>query len=157
MKKVNKDNIVISRSMMRSAAFRELSRVALLVLFEFLARRRMAMVGRPGKKHWVITNNGEITLTYREAQRMFNISSRTFTRAIDKLIEHGFISISNGGNGAGGGNCTTYFLDNRWEQWKTPKFIEKKRDKSGRKIGFMKKNSTDNSDYELAAENDEDE
>ena len=137
--------IVFDRGMINSKSFRSLSKNGLHVLCQFLARRKMENQGRSGKEKWVITNNGEIEFPYREAVKMFNISDRTFTRTIDELIEKGFISIAEHGNGTGGGRRTMYSIDERWKRWGKPDFEIKKREKAYRELGFMKTKPTDKS------------
>jgi hypothetical protein len=66
--------------------------------------------GRKGK--WNTTNNGAIVFTYKEAQNRFSISISSFARAIDSLIENGFIDIPHLGVGLIG-DCTKYSISNR--------------------------------------------
>jgi hypothetical protein len=140
---VKSTKVVFERGMINSNAFRSLSKKALQVLCQFLARRKMKKKGRYGKEKWIIINNGEIEFSYRDAENKLKISNRTYTRALDELIEKGFISIAEQGNGTGGGRRTKYSIDDRWQRWGKPDFKSKKRKKAFRKLGFMKKKSTD--------------
>ena len=135
-------NVVFDRSMINSDVYRSLSRIATQALSQFLARRQFEQKGRTGKKTWCIKNNGEIEFPYRYAQKIFKISEPTFRRAIDELIEKGFISISAPGNGSGGGKRTKYSIDERWKNWGQPDFTIVQRKKACRKLGFMKTKAT---------------
>ena len=123
--------------MILSSAFRKLNGRAMEVLLLFLYRRQWSRPSRKGK--WHITNNGEIVFPYKEAQKRFHIPRSTFTRAIDNLIEYGFIDIAHLGGGLIG-VCTKYSISNRWEEYGTDKFVQKTRPKDTRGFGFNKEN-----------------
>lgn len=107
------------------------------VLLLFLYRRQWIQAGRKGK--WYTTNNGEIVFPYKEAEKRFDIPKSSFARAIDKLIEYGFIDISHLGGGLIG-DCTRYSISNRWKEYGTNKFVIKSRPKDTRGFGFTAKN-----------------
>ena len=137
MAKSKNGNIWIEREMILSNAFHELNGRAKNVLFLFLYRRQWSKAGRKGK--WYTTNDGEIVFPYKEAKKKFNIPQSSFARAIDKLIEYGFIDIAHLGGGLIG-DCTRYYISNRWKNYKTDRFIHKKRPKDKRGFGFTSKN-----------------
>jgi len=84
--------------------------------------------GKPGKRRPVIVNNGEIVFTYREAQKKYGISSSRFRRALDELVEKGFIDIA--ATGMGVHKVTTYYaISERWRDYGTSEFKEAKRPK----------------------------
>ena len=90
-------NIWIEREMILSSAFHKLNGRAMEVLLLFLYRRQWS---RPSQKEkWYTTNNGEIVFPYKEAKKRFKIPKSSFARAIDNLIEYGFIDIAHLGGG----------------------------------------------------------
>jgi hypothetical protein len=130
-------NIWIEREMILSPAFRKLNGRAMEVLLLFLYRRQWSLPSRKGK--WYTTNNGEIVFPYKEAKKRFKIPKSSFARAIDKLMEHGFIDIAHLGGGLIG-DCTKYSISNRWRNYDTDRFVQKKRPKDTRGFGFTAKN-----------------
>ena len=130
-------NIWIEREMILSPAFRKLNGRAMEVLLLFLYRRQWSRPSRKGK--WCTTNNGEIVFPYKEAKKRFKIPKSSFARAIDKLMEHGFIEIAHLG-GSLIGDCTRYSISNRWRNYDTERFVQKKRPKDKRGFGFTAKN-----------------
>ncbi len=124
-------NINIPRAMLNSQAYRSLSRAALLVYQDFLAKRIMRPVKREtqrgGKeKIWVIVNNGEIVYPFSEAESK-GFSRQTYNRAIVELQDKGFIDIKHRGKGGrppakGTGDMTKYWVDNRWRDYGTADF-----------------------------------
>ena len=130
-------NIWIEREMILSPAFRKLNGRAMEVLLLFFYRRQWSRPSRKGK--WCTTNNGEIVFPYKEAKKRFKIPKSSFARAIDKLMEHGFIDIAHLGGGLIG-NCTRYSISGRWRKYGTDSFVRKKRPKDTRGFGFTAKN-----------------
>ena len=130
-------NIWIEREMILSPAFRKLNGRAMEVLLLFFYRRQWKQAGREGK--WYTTNNGEIVFPYKEAKKRFKIPKSSFARAIDKLMEHGFIEIAHLGGGLIG-DCTRYSISERWRKYGTDSFVRKKRPKDTRGFGFTAKN-----------------
>ena len=130
-------NIWIEREMILSSAFHKLNGRAMEVLLLFLYRRQWKQAGRKGK--WYTTNNGEIVFPYKEAKKRFKIPKSSFARAIDKLMEHGFIEIAHLGGGLIG-DCTRYSISERWRKYGTDSFVQKKRPKDTRGFGFTAKN-----------------
>jgi len=108
--------------MIKSKAFRSLSRWALLALMDLFDKRTFEEVKRSGRiSSWIIKNNGEIVYPYSEAER-WGISRKHFRDAIDELIEKGFIAINHQGGGGRKGDVTTYFLRDEWTNYGTSKF-----------------------------------
>ena len=130
-------NIWIEREMILSSAFHKLNGRAMEVLLLFLYRRQWKQASRKGK--WYTTNNGEIVFPYKEAKKRFKIPKSSFARAIDNLIEYGFIDIAHLGGGLIG-DCTKYSISNRWRNYDTDRFVQKKRPKDKRGFGFTTKN-----------------
>ena len=127
----------IEKSLIKSNASRKLSGDAWRVLMIFMTKRQLKPV--PGRsRDYICTNNGEIVFPYKEAKQ-HGYSDKQFSRAIDRLIELGFIDIAEYG-GQAKGNFNKYSLSDRWKRYGKPDFIEKKRTPlySGR--GFTNKN-----------------
>ena len=123
--------------MILSPAFHKLNGRAMEVLLLFLYRRQWERADRKGK--WYTTNTGEIVFPYKEAKKRFKIPKSSFARAIDKLMEHGFIEIAHLGGGLIG-DCTRYSISERWRKYGTDSFVRKKRPKDTRGFGFTAKN-----------------
>lgn len=123
------------RKMHRSPAWRKLTAIQIFILNEFYYRRKLAQIGRRGE--WVIENNGEIIFSYDEAEKKFKISRSTFCRAIDRLVELGFIDIAHHGGGMLK-DCSKYAISDRWEENNMEKFKKEKRQKDTRGLGFTK-------------------
>ena len=130
-------NFWIEHEMILSPAFHKLNGRAMEVLLLFLSRRQWEKAGRKGK--WYMTNNGEIVFPYKEAKNRFKIPKSSFARAIDSLIEYGFIDIARLGGGLIG-DCTKYSISDRWRNYGTDNFVKKKRPKDKRGFGFTSKN-----------------
>jgi hypothetical protein len=126
--KEDEPKIFITKEMIRSEAYRSLSRVALLVLMDFLDKRVMRTSGTKrtngrgnSTKRWLCVNNGEIKYTYSEAEAK-GFSRGQFRNAIDELQRKGFIDITHLGKGGrkpsnGTGDSTMYALDDRWREY----------------------------------------
>ena len=123
--------------MILSSAFHKLNGRAMEVLLLFLYRRQWSRPSQKGK--WYTTNNGEIVFPYKEAKKRFKIPKSSFARAIDSLIEYGFIDIAHLGGGLIG-DCTKYSISNRWRNYDTDRFVQKKRSKDTCGFGFTAKN-----------------
>lgn len=136
-------NIWIPLRLIKSEAFRDLkTATAHKVLALFWTKRQMVRVGRPGKKQWDITNNGEIVFTYKEAKRKLGIrSDKTFARAIDELRDKGFLDIASTGMGVYK-VTTLYNISDRWKLYGTPEYKPPKpRPKGPINRGFQKGNN----------------
>ena len=122
------------KSLRESSAFRALNGMALLVLMDFYSKKHMKK--KPRAKH-VFTNNGEFVYTYKEAGKR-GVSKSAFMRALDTLIEGGFIDVTVTGAGRYRSE-SRYALSNRWRHWGTDKFVPAKRNPHGRnkEYGFQ--------------------
>ena len=119
------------KSLRESSAFRSLHGTALLVLMDFHSKKHMKKKDR--QKH-VLTNNGELVYTYREAQTR-GIGPSTFMKALDTLIGRGFIDVTATGEGRYRSE-SRYALSNRWRHWETDAFIPAKRNPHGRNKAY---------------------
>jgi hypothetical protein len=118
--------IYITREMLDSDVYRSLSRCAVFIYQDFLAKRIMKRMKRNGKKVWVIENNGEIIYPYDDAIKN-GFTRDQFRNAIDELQQKGFIDITHQGKGGrkpakGTGDVSKYWIDNRWRDYGTDDF-----------------------------------
>jgi len=129
----------IERDLIRSPAYLSLTGRAPQVLTVFLSKAVFQHVNLPGHrgKQWRQINNGEIKFTYSEAADL-GVPQGVFRRAIDQLVEHGFIDIDRPGGGMHG-SATLYALSTRWRAWGKPDFTPAKRARDKRRIGFQAK------------------
>jgi hypothetical protein len=115
-------NIWFDSNLLRSQAFRSLTKWALLAYLDFLRKRRMEQVKQVKRSDkWIIRNNGEIVYPYAEAEKK-GIGRREFRNAIDELIEKGFLDITHHGSGGRSGDMTRYYIDERWKEYGTSNF-----------------------------------
>jgi hypothetical protein len=121
----------IDRYLHRTKAFQGLSKAAITLLFEFLYRRKL----KYEKEEWVVTNNARIILSYRHASKLFGFSPSTIARCLSQLVERGFIDIAHKGI-ASARDCSRYAISDRWKEFGTDRFIEQKRQKDTRRLGF---------------------
>ena len=122
---------VVEKEMAKSKAFRMLPKTAIIILLDFLMKRRM--------KGGRIVNNGEIEYCFSEAHKK-GIPPATFNRNRDILIAHGFLEITHAGSGGKKGDKTLYALSDRWQKWDKETFKRVERPKDLRKgIGFAVK------------------
>ena len=135
------NGMFIPRRMHRNPAFRKLNASSIFVLFEFLYRRKVTQVPtKEGRgKEWIISNNGEIFFTYDEAENNFGIPRSTFRRAIDQLVDLGFIDITHHGGGMMK-DASKYAISERWKEYGKKEFLKKPRPKDTRGLGFTKEN-----------------
>ena len=131
-------SIFIDSDLVSSKVFHCLTGAATHVYLLFLKRRQMKKSGRKGKERWVISNNGEIVFPYAEAKEKFGITPPRFQRALDQLVEHGFIDIVHSGGGMVK-DISKYSISERWLSYGTDSFIPQYRQKDTRGLGFKKK------------------
>jgi len=134
--------VYIETEMFGSKAYKLLTKKDMRIYFEFLLKRRFREYkGKKGKskKRWDIVNNGIITFTYAEAERL-GYPRPTFQRALDKLISVGLIDITYQGiggmvseNGKIKGEPSLFAISERWKDYGTDNFVKKKRKKDTRK------------------------
>jgi hypothetical protein len=122
----NEGKIFITKELLESSAYRSLSRVALLIYQDFLAKRRPKPIKRNKKTVWIFENNGDIIYPYLEAEEK-GFSRVQFRDAIDELQNKGLIDITHHGRGGrrpqrGTGDVSTYWIDDRWKAWGTDEY-----------------------------------
>ena len=131
-----KDALFVSREMyVYSELFWSMPKTAIRVYTIFRNKCVVEKIkARPGvSEAWIIKNNGEIQFTYREAKDKFGIHHSAFTRAIDSLVETGFIDLDHQGQGTRGDN-SRYAISNRWMDFGTNEF--KVRTRTKRQHGY---------------------
>lgn len=128
--------LVIERNLFTSKAWLSLNGIAPQVYFLFLCRKQMDKIGKKGHEKWICTNSREIIFTIRMAKNLYGFTQPRFTRAIDMLIEKGFIDIIK--SGALLKESTIYGLSDRWQKYGTSEFKERKRIKCNVDRGFIK-------------------
>jgi len=120
------DRLYVEKDLLTSRAWLDLGGISPQVYFLFRLR---CQVQKPkGLRTWTITNNGRITFTYREARKKFGLTAPRFRRAIDDLIDHGFLSVK--ASGMGVHKVETYYeICDRWKSWGEPTFVKAERPK----------------------------
>ena len=107
----------IEREMFESRAFLSLTGFAPQLLILILAKRQFITHGRRGRQKKVCTNCDRINITYTEFKNKYGITQPRMTRALDQLLEKGFLSIV-----YPGGTCrqdkAIYSLSTNWLIWK---------------------------------------
>ena len=120
-------NLYVDKELLKSKAFRELSKIknAYLVLFEFNFRAKRGLRNPKKKKtakNYMLENNGQLRFSYTEAEAM-GISRPQFAKIIKLLVSIGFIDrYKRGGNLEG--DHSLYGISDRWKIFGTNQFIE---------------------------------
>jgi hypothetical protein len=112
--------IFIDNNLLTSQAFNQLEGYSVRVLIWFLMKRKLSRhKDSNGNVGWRITNNGELVLTYTEAEKR-DMSRKRFSRAIKDLIGKGFLEVTR--QGSGPGSPSTYLLTESWQSFGTAHF-----------------------------------
>ena len=128
--------IWIDREMTESKAFLSLKGFAPQLLVMVLGKRQFEKQGRKGKEKWVLINSDNINITYTEFKRKYGVTQPKLTRAIDQLLEKGFLSVVRPG-GAYRHDKSVYALSDSWIIWK-PGMMLSKRQREVVKRGFCR-------------------
>jgi hypothetical protein len=109
-------------SLLKSKVWLSLGGKAPQVFMIFMSKRNTTKQGERKKqqKEYSAWNHKELEFTYSEAAKM-GIGEHAFRRAIDNLVDHGFIDIEEYGGGVEQ-RKTIYRLSNRWKKWGTDEF-----------------------------------
>jgi DNA-binding PadR family transcriptional regulator len=114
--------IVLEQRLVKSAVWLSLGGTAKDVYLLFRTKCRiMKRQTKPQKHGPVIANNGELEFTYDEAQQKYRITTGRFTRALDQLVDRGFIDVTATGMGVHRVK-TWYAISDRWRDYGTPNF-----------------------------------
>ena len=139
--------IVIDQVMVNSAVWLSLSGTAIKIYHLFRCKcqfaKRSQRYGNQKRSDDLmgrLLNNGELVFTYTEAKQKYKITAGRFRRAIDELVEKGFLDIAKTGMGLY--KMTTYYgISDRWRYWGTENFEPAKRPEPNiRGCGFRKDN-----------------
>jgi hypothetical protein len=82
----------VEKELWESKAYCSLKGFAPQLLLFFFGKRQFQTHGRTGKQTRICVNCDKINLTYVEMKK-YGISQPRLTRAIDQLLEKGFISV----------------------------------------------------------------
>lgn len=137
-----KNSVIYAKDMIRSKAFVKLTGAAKQMLLELYMRLRVDCLKNSRNKkesRYYAKNNGKIKLTYKEITSQFGYSTATISKAIDRLVNNGFIEIAKIGVGVKRESHEIALIKN-WRQYGTPEFRAAK-GKSNKPIngGFKKK------------------
>ena len=128
--------IWIDRGMTESKAYLSLKGFAPQLLTLVLGKRQFEKQGRKGKEKWVLVNGDSINITYTEFNRKYGTTQPKLTRAIDHLLEKGFLS-----RVYPGGMCrhdkASFALIDKWMLWR-PGIVFEVREKESVQRGFCK-------------------
>ena len=134
--------LYIDKRLPTSNAFLSLkTATATQVLMIFYLRRRVVKVrGKKGRMGFEVINKDKLTFTYSEASRKYGITAPRFARAIDELVQKGFLDIARTGMGLH--KLTTFYsLSDRWLDYGTERFCPAQRHKSRQfNMGFKRGN-----------------
>jgi len=131
------EGIFIEKELFQSAAFNNLTGFAPQLLIHFLNKQTFEQTGTNEFKR--IAN---IKLTYHEIQQNYSITQPRVTRAIDKLLALGFLTVIIGG-GRFKGNTAWYALVDKWREWETGIVFETRQPPANKK-GFCKNTPSNN-------------
>jgi hypothetical protein len=131
------DVTVIKQALFKSKVWFSLTGISTQVFLIFMTKRRMEERTFGKKKRWVCVNERELIFTYREAQDKYGITEPRFCRAIDMLVDRGFLDIAKPGTGTGKARVATeYALSERWRDYGKEDFQQITRPKV--KVGFCR-------------------
>jgi hypothetical protein len=119
-------NIRIGHDLLHSEAYKALSYApGLKVLNFFFEKIKLEVIKRKrGKERFQFKNNGDISFTYREAEHR-GLTHQQFRKALTELVRFGFIDVVLPGS-ALRGDYTKFAISERWRQYETKDFEEKK-------------------------------
>ena len=130
--------VVVEREVIKSKAFWSLKvRKAPQVYLAFLSKRQLSKIGPKGKEKWIITNNGDIVFTYKDAWKKYGLSKRQFSKVLRELHEKGFIDIAHHG-GAYRQDSTKFSMSERWLDYDSKAFIEEEWPEDNLQRGYRK-------------------
>lgn len=126
----------ITREIYESPAYNALGGFAPQLLIHILGKRQFETHGRKGKQKRVCVNCDKLNITYMEFKNGYGISQPRMTRAIDQLLEKGFITIVYPG-GTFRQDKAVFALPDNWVIWQ-PGTVFETRNREGVKRGFCK-------------------
>ena len=134
----------IEREMFESKTFISLRGFAPQLLILILGKRQFIMhKNKSGKEKRVCTNCDSINFTYIEAKKRYGVEKKRLTRAIEQLLQKGFLRVVHQGGGYKQ-DKSIYALSDNWLFWQ-PGTVFETRNKSNISRGYCnpkKTNST---------------
>jgi hypothetical protein len=134
---IDTKGLYIESEILWNDGFRKLTASEIHIYFVFKMKCRIVYT-KESKKTKVpvgtIKNNGQIIFPYEDAPKI-GFSEATFKRAIDHLVELGFLDIARPGALY---RPTLYSISERWRKYGTPQFQKKERPKRTNNTGFKK-------------------
>lgn len=121
--------IWLLEEMVISKAFTELTGKSVQVLMLFHARQKFIHLGG---SNYAKDEEWKIIFTYADAKTDFGFSAKQFRHAIDQLVAHGFIDITEYGGGLQR-SATVFEISERWTRYGEENFEEKTRIKDGKR------------------------
>ena len=106
----------VERELFESRAFLSLTGFAPQLLILILGKRQFETQGRKGKEKRICKNCNKLNVTYAEFKNKFGITQPRMTRAINQLLEKGFLSIVHPG-GMYRKDKAIYSLSTNWVIW----------------------------------------
>ena len=132
--------ICVERELVASSVYLSLEGSACYTVYWiFRLKCRVRNLGNNINPRWVITNNGLIVFTSKEAEKKWGISDYKFRKAIKNLVEVGLLDIAKPGGGSRK-KRTLYAISERWKLYGTDDFIKKEVIKRSTTGGFQKGN-----------------
>ena len=126
----------IEREMFESEAYLALTGFSPQLLTLILAKRQFENHGRKGKQRRICINCDKLNITYTEFKNKHGITQPKMTRAIDQLLEKGFLSRIYPG-GTYRQDKAVFALSSNWIIWK-PGMVFETRDRENVNRGFCK-------------------
>ena len=120
------DRLILSKKMLRSKAFVELTGAAKQILIELYMRLKLesykpSKYSRKSSQQFFAKNNGKLVLSYKSIHEQFGYSTATISKAIDRLVANGFIEIAELGCGVKRQSHKIALITN-WEKYPTDEF-----------------------------------
>jgi DNA-binding PadR family transcriptional regulator len=132
--------VVFDKTMLVSPVWLSLSGIADKVYCLFRCRCVYGRIGgKRGNRTYEHINNGKLEFTYIEAKEKYGIKAGRFVRAIDELVEKGFLDVTEPGGGVHKFK-TLYGISERWRNYGTDSFQQIHRPERRFKCGFCKGN-----------------
>jgi len=122
---VENDIFYNSKRMLRCKAFVKLTGAAKQILLELYMRLKTNAIGKGKGKKFFAENNGELVLSYKSITGQYGYSSATISKAIDQLVDYGFIEIAELGCGVKRQSHKIALITN-WQNYGTESFFKGK-------------------------------
>lgn len=119
------DSICLSKTMLKSTAFKGLSKAGTHILLELYSRITVvsstSIKKQQKSKNFTATNNGKLVLTYKQVREMFGCSRETISKSFDELCKTGFIEFARSGQGTQR-QTNLIALTTNWREYGKPGF-----------------------------------